>query len=94
MIIKPTTLQYYSGIQGWLTVLISAKRQFTFYVTTANTFPICTINLKSTKKILASAITAFEEKGGIIDDGLDFIITLLFPYLFYFSHQLMNKLKT
>ena len=88
IIIKPTTLQYYSSIQGWLTVLISAKRWFAFYVTTANTFPIHTIDLESAKKILASAITAFEEKGRIIDNGLDSIIALLFLSLFYFSISL------
>jgi hypothetical protein len=85
MIIKPTTLRYYSGVQGWQTVLISAKRRFALYVTTANAFPVCTNDLESADKILASVIIAFEGKGGIIDDGLGFIITVLLPYSSIFS---------
>ena len=84
LIIRPTTLWYYSRFRGWPTILIAAKRQFALYVSTANAFPIRAVDLESADKILASAIISFGGKGGVIDDGWGFIIAVLFSCSFYF----------
>lgn len=78
---RPDTLKYYKGT-SWTAVLENAKMMYRRHIALYHAFPDRDIDLGDATKLVAEAMSQFEQDEGILDDG-ELVHTLYNLYIHY-----------